>query len=95
MLIIEVNKKISSDSQPIPRIRDILDNLGKMSWFSTLDMSKAYHQGYISEESRHITAFSTPWALFEWIRIPFGLKTAPAGFQRYINQCLGKLKSKI
>ena len=55
-------------------------------------MAKAYHQGYIAEKYRHLTAFATPWTIYEWNRIPFGLRNAPPAFQRYINQVLGDLK---
>ena len=90
-----LNLKTVPDAQPIPRIQDILDTLGGQQWFSTLDMSKAYHQGYIDERFRHLTAFATPWTLLEWIRIPFGLRNAPPAFQRYINLLLGDLKGSV
>ena len=61
----KLNSKTIPDSQPIPKVQDILNSLGGNSWFTTLDMSKAYHQGFIHEDSRHLTASATPWSLLE------------------------------
>ena len=55
-----INKtKITADKFPLPRIDDIVDELGRAKWCSTLDLKAGFHQIPLEEDSRDITTFCT------------------------------------
>ena len=82
----KVNDKTKSDSFPIPRIADCIDQIGNAKFVSTFDMLKGYWQVPLTQRARKISAFVTPSGLYQYKVMPFGMKNAPATFQRMVNK---------
>ncbi|XP_026476414.1 uncharacterized protein LOC113382069 [Ctenocephalides felis] len=80
-----LNANTLPDRYPPPLIMVKFNNLHQKAVFSTIDLEKAYHQVPMHEEDIQKTAIITPWGLFEYLRMPFGLKNAAQTFQRFIN----------
>ena len=82
----KVNDKTKSDSFPIPRIADCIDQIGNAKFVSTFDMLKGYWQVPLTQRAREVSAFVTPSGLYQYKVMPFGMKNAPATFQRMVNK---------
>jgi hypothetical protein len=83
-----VNKVSKLDRYPIPKTEDLLTSLCGGKTFSKLDLSQAYQQLLLEDEARKFLTINTHKGLFEYCRLPFGVKSAPGIFQRALENLL-------
>ena len=83
-----VNKASKTDPYPLPRIEDIFASLSGGKLFTKLDLAHAYLQVPLEESSKEYTTISTHKGLFQYKRLPFGVASAPAIFQRVVDNLL-------
>ena len=82
----QLNSHTIHDSYPMPRITDILHRFAGTIIFSTLDLSKAYHQIPVNVEDIPKTAVITPFGLYEYLFMPFGLRNGAQTLQCFADQ---------
>ena len=79
-----LNAATKPNGWPIPNIADMLQRLGdkRAKFFCKLDLTSGYHQAPLHPDSQEYTAFRTVDGIFQWNRVPMGLRGAPSYFQQ-------------
>ena len=80
-----LNLATTADCYPLPNVQDFAANLHGCTVFSVIDLVKGYHQIPVAEADIPKTAIVTPFGLFEYVRMPFGLRNAAQTFQRFMD----------
>ena len=80
----KLNLITKADPYPIPRIEDMIDDIGQASYITALDLTKGYWQVPVAKASQEKTAFITAWGKYQFVTMPFVWST----FQRLMDQLL-------
>ncbi|XP_040262454.1 uncharacterized protein LOC120978250, partial [Bufo bufo] len=88
-----LNDKTVTDAYPMPRMDELLDRISAGKYLTTIDLCKGYWQIPLAEDAIPKSAFITPFGLYQFRVMPFGMKNAPATFQRMVDQLLRGLQS--
>ena len=87
----KVNSVTKTDTFPIPRIDDCIDNIGHAKYVTKFDLLKGFWQIPLTDRAKEISAFVTPDGLYQYKVMPFGMKNSPATFQRLVNSLISNL----
>jgi hypothetical protein len=87
-----VNKKVVFDSYPMPSIEHSLSFFKGAQYFSVLDLNSAYYQIPLSMKSRRVTAFCKPLGLYEFTKLPMGIRIGCQVLCRVVDSLFGDVR---
>ena len=83
-----VNPCLDVDQYPLPKASDLFTTLSGGKIFPKLDLTQAYHQMEVEDVSEEVLTITTHKGLYHYHHLPFGIASAPAVFQRTMEQIL-------
>ncbi|MBW0511781.1 hypothetical protein O181_051496 [Austropuccinia psidii MF-1] len=83
-----LNTYILPDRYPIPRIQETLTQLSKAKYITSMDALKGFHQIFLMPKAKKLLRIITHCGIYEYLRMPFGIKNAPSHDLRMINTIL-------
>lgn len=86
-----LNRCIQVDQHPIPTLDILMDKLQGGKFYSKIDLADAYLQIEFDEEAKKLCVINTPFGLFQYNRLCFGLASSPAQFQRLMDTLIAGL----
>jgi len=88
-----LNVQTRRDMFPMPLVEDVIDQLGKSTWFTALDLQSGFWQIRMAPEDMKKTALITKIGLYDWTVMPFGFKNATSTFTRTMSEVFKDLGS--
>ena len=90
----KLNKKIWFHSYPLPKLEQAFQHFSGATLFSVLDLNSAYYQIPLTLHNRRITAFCTPFRLYEFNKLPMGISIGCQGLSRMVDNLFADLKGE-
>jgi hypothetical protein len=84
----DLNQAIQRSNYQTPTVDELLPDLANAKVFTVLDAKDGFHQVKLTEESSKLTCFWTPFGRYRYLRMPFGIKSAPEEWQRRIDEII-------
>ncbi|MBW0552250.1 hypothetical protein O181_091965 [Austropuccinia psidii MF-1] len=81
----EFNTYTVPDRYLIPRIQDALTQLSKSKYITSMDAFKGFHQNFLMPKAKELLRIITHCGIYEYLRMPFGIKNAPSHYERMMN----------
>ena len=88
----DLNTAIKRSHYPLPTVEDVTSRLTNAKVFSVLDAKSGFWQVKLTENASYLTTFSTPFGRFRWLRMPFGISSAPEIWQRKMHEAIEGLQ---
>ena len=92
---VSINPYVRTEGYPLPTVQDLFSSVSNGAVFSKPDLQHAYQQLEVEESSQPLLTINTHKGLYQYLRLPFGISSAPSIFQAVMDQILKGQKNTI